>query len=248
LLRARGSPGWRAAIYAWNPLVLVEVWGSAHLDALAVTLVIGAVVLAVKRRFLLSAGILGLGALVKLYPAALLPLLVRAGGIRMVVPFAIALALGYAPLAGQGWQALGSLPRYLAEEYFNPGLVRSITAVPGASLVAMAVWTGAVAWRARRSDWIGRLVPLIGGLLLLSPNVFPWYALWLVPFLAITPSVPWIAFTGSVAFAYAFFLCEPWAIPMWARLIEIAPLVLGVGWWLARRVRRRGARHEFTGA
>ena len=132
---------------------------------------------------------------------------------RVLVPFAIVIALGYAPLFDTGWQALGSLPRYLAEEYFNPGLVRSIVDVPGASLMAMAVWTGAVAWRASPATFVDRMVPLIGGLVLLSPNVFPWYVLWLVPFLAVTPSVWWIAFTGSVAFAYAFFLSQPWGIP-----------------------------------
>ena len=242
LLRALRLPMARAAIYAWNPLVLVEVWGSAHLDALAVAFAIGAVLAAVRRRPTVAAVTLALGALVKLYPAALLPLLVRATGFRMAVPFAVVVALGYAPIVlREGWQALGSLPRYLGEEYFNPGLVRSIADVPGASLVAMAAWVGGVAWRTNSADFAKRLVPLIGGLVVLSPNIFPWYALLLVPFLAVTPSVWWIAFTGSVAFAYAFFLSEPWAIPMWARLLEIAPLVLGVGWWVGRGARHRDA-------
>jgi hypothetical protein len=51
--------------------------------------------------------------------------------------------------------------------------------------------------------------------------------------LAITPSVPLIVFTGTVAYAYAFFLFEPWGIPWWARLIEVAPL----GFIVAREVR-----------
>ena len=68
---------------------------------------------------------------------------------------------------------------------------------------------------------------LIGGSILLSPNIFPWYVLWLTPFLAVTPSVPWIAFTGSVGLAYTFFLHEPWAVPSWARVLEFAPLVAG---------------------
>lgn len=241
LLRALGLPLARTAIYAWNPLVLVEVWGSAHLDALAMAAVIGAVLAAVERRPNLAAVVLALGTLVKLYPVALLPLLTRAGGVRVLVPFAIVIALGYAPLFDTGWQALGSLPRYLAEEYFNPGLVRSIVDVPGASLMAMAAWTGAVAWRASPATFVDRMVPLIGGLVLLSPNVFPWYVLWLVPFLAVTPSVWWIAFTGSVAFAYAFFLSQPWGIPLWARFLEIAPIALGAGWWLGMRLRQGSA-------
>src|SRR6266704_6283685 len=66
---------------------------------------------------------------------------------------------------------------------------------------------------------VDRTVVLIGGYILLSPNIFPWYVLWLVPFLAVRPSPPWIAFTGTVAFAYTFFLGHPWAIPAWARVV-----------------------------
>jgi hypothetical protein len=67
-------------------------------------------------------------------------------------------------------------------------------------------------------------VPLVLGFIVFAPNVFPWYAVWLIPLLAVTPSVTLIVFTGTVAFAYAFFLSEPWAIPWWARLIEVTPL------------------------
>jgi hypothetical protein len=237
LLRTAELPVSRVAIYAWNPLVLVEVWGSAHLDALAVSGVIGAVLAAIRSRHALAAAVLALVTLVKLYPAALLPLLVRVAGPRVLVPFGVVIALGYAPILGIGGSTLGSLPRYLAEEHFNPGLVRSLIDVPGIWLAAMAAWAGLVAWRAAPATLLDRMVPLIGGLVLLSPNVFPWYAVWLVPFLALRPSVWWIGFTGSVAFAYAFFLSGPWAIPMWARFVEVAPLVLGVGWWLGGRVR-----------
>jgi alpha-1,6-mannosyltransferase len=247
LLRVLGLPPSRVAIYAWNPLVLVEVWGSAHLDALAVVSVIAAVLAAVRQRHGVAGVMLALGTLVKIYPAALLPLLVRSGGLRVLVPFAIVMALGYAPQAGLGLRALGSLPRYLSEEYFNPGLVRSIVDAPAASVLAMAAWVGWVAWRGPFASMIARVAPTIGGLVVLSPNVFPWYALWLVPFLAVTPSVWWLAFTGTVAFAYAFFLHQPWAVPMWARAIEIAPLVLGVGWWWATGNSHAGDTRAATG-
>jgi hypothetical protein len=49
------------------------------------------------------------------------------------------------------------------------------------------------------------------------------------------PSVPWIAFTGTVALAYTFFFQHPWAIPWWARAVEFAPLLGGLLWWLAMR-------------
>jgi hypothetical protein len=89
-------------------------------------------------------------------------------------------------------------------------------------------------WR-RDAPLLERAVVLIAGFVVLSPNVFPWYVVWLVPFLAIRPSVPWIAFTGTVALAYTFFLREPWTIPAWARAAEALPLALGGGWALWQR-------------
>jgi uncharacterized protein (DUF983 family) len=44
----------------------------------------------------------------------------------------------------------------------------------------------------------------------------------------VTPSVPLIAFTGAVGYAYSFFWSHPWAIPSWARLVQAVPLALAM--------------------
>ncbi|MBI2161938.1 MAG: DUF2029 domain-containing protein [Candidatus Rokubacteria bacterium] len=252
LLAALGLPLVRAAIYAWNPLVLVEVWGSAHLDALAILCVVLAVRAAVGERHALAGALLGAGALVKLYPAALLPLLVaRLIGRARVAPtvpaFLGVVCLGYAPALVGGVDALGSLPRYVAEEHFNPGLVRTLLDAGEPSVAAAALWILAVAWWRRTRPLPEAAVWLVGGFVLLSPNIFPWYVLWLVPFLALAPSVAWIAFTGTVALAYTFFLQQPWAVPAWARVLEFAPLAAGAAWAVGRRIRGRALR-ELTPA
>jgi hypothetical protein len=50
----------------------------------------------------------------------------------------------------------------------------------------------------------------------------------------VAPSPAWIGFTGTLGLAYTFFLSSPWAIPLWARIGEIAPLALGTVVALAR--------------
>jgi len=50
-----------------------------------------------------------------------------------------------------------------------------------------------------------------------------------------------------VGFAYSFFLSEPWTIPVWARLVEVAPLAIAAavklraafGWLPSLRARAR---------
>ena len=234
LLRALGLPLARIAVYAWNPLVLTEIWGSGHLDALVMLSAVAAVRSAVAGRANLAAALLALGTLVKLTPAALLPLLLDGAALGPVVTFAVIVLAGYAPFAHLGLGALGSLPQYLSTEFYNPGLVRTFVDAPAVTLVALGAWVAFAALRRRGTPLIDRAVVLIAGAIVLSPNIFPWYVVWLVPFLAIRPSVPWIAFTGTIGLAYTFFLREPWAIPAWARAAEFLPLAIGGGWALAR--------------
>jgi len=235
LLRASGQPVSQLVIYAWNPLVLFEVWGMGHLEGLVLPVVAGAAWAALRARYATAGVLLGLGTLVKLYPAALLSLLPMAGWPAAGSALLVVTLLGYAPAWIAGQPVVGSLPRYVAEEYFNPGLLRSVLDVPALTLAAMGLWVVVVSVTRRASTLPARAVLLIGGLTLLSPNIFPWYAVWLVPFLAVAPSAPWIAFTGSVLFAYAFFLPQPWAVPLWARVVEFAPLGIGALWWMVRR-------------
>ena len=236
LVWASGQPLSRVVIYAWNPLVLVETWGMGHLEALVVPAVAGATWAALRRRYAAAGALLAAGTLVKLYPAALL-LLLPVAGWRAAVPSFLALVLiGYAPAALAGTPVTGSLGRYMTEEYFNPGLVRSVVNLPALTVLAAVLWVALVSVTYRHLALSSRAVTLIGGLLLLSPNIFPWYVVWLVPFLAVAPSLPWIAFTGSVVFAYAFFLRQPWAVPWWARALEFTPLALGALWWLVMRL------------
>jgi hypothetical protein len=236
VLQALRLPATRAVIYAWNPLLLVEIWGTAHLDALVLPAVVGATWAVVAGRRAVAAGLLAAGTLIKLYPAALLPVLLGGPGTWTAgVVFAAVVAAGYAPAMTDGIQVLGSLPRYLQAEHFNPGIIRSLVDEPALVAAALAAWVACVSVASRRVPLAERAVMLVGGLLVLGGNIFPWYAVWLVPFLAVVPSIPWIAFTGTVGLAYTFFLGQPWAIPWWARVLEFAPLAAGVAWWMARR-------------
>jgi hypothetical protein len=232
LLRTLDLPAGRLAIYAWNPLLLVEIWGSGHLDALVLATVVAAALASARRRDGLAAALLGLGALMKLYPVVLLPLLPGRRSASVVAAFASVVAAGVLATGGLNHWPWTPIGRYVRDEYFNPGLVRSFVNEPTLALAVTAAWVIATAWRGSATHLAERAVPLVSGSIVFAPSVFPWYAVWLIPLLAVTPSLTLIVFTGTVAFAYAFFLSEPWAIPWWARLIEVAPL----GFALAREL------------
>ncbi len=116
LLRARGRPGTLVVAYAWSPLAVVEVAGSGHNDPLAVLLLVASVAGLLARRRLLSMGWLGLSALAKLFPLALLPLFgrrVRPWFLAIPVLLVVAGYLPYVPADG----SLLTSPRAYAERW-----------------------------------------------------------------------------------------------------------------------------------
>jgi hypothetical protein len=86
LARRRGIPLGRTVWYAWNPLVLLEVAGSGHVDALGVAAMLGAVLCLTPRNPgdrpapVAAALWAAAGVLAKLAPAAALLLWSRQGG------------------------------------------------------------------------------------------------------------------------------------------------------------------------
>jgi len=119
LARRRGLPPGRAAWYAWNPLVVLEVAGMGHVDALGVAAVAGAVFFLTRRpedgRSAPTLGALcaAAGVLAKLAPLALLPLWSRRSG----------RPLWFAG-AALGLVAAACLPVVAATGGVPPGLIR----------------------------------------------------------------------------------------------------------------------------
>ncbi len=85
VLRRLDMPVSRAVLYAWNPLPVVEIAASGHVDGAGMTMVIGALALLLagytcdtkqrSRVYGLSGALLACAGMVKLFPFALVPLL-----------------------------------------------------------------------------------------------------------------------------------------------------------------------------
>ncbi len=188
LLRASGRDVRWAALYALAPLPALESVQNAHVDVLAVLLVLAALELVRRRRLHLAPAALAAATLVKVYPAVLLPLLVRRP--RPVRPVAVFLGLAvlsYLPhVLAVGTDVLGYLPGYLEEERYSEGSRYALVGLLGLTgTAASAAVAGALAvaslWALRTRlpapDAALRLFTVV--LLLVTP-VQPWYALLLV--------------------------------------------------------------------
>jgi hypothetical protein len=209
-LHRRRAPAGRLALYAWNPLAVVEVAGTGHVEALALLPLILALLLAPRHRVL---GWCALAASVAAKYAALIlvPLLARAARPR---PLAVAAALAFVtlltlPYVKAGAGLFSSLRVYIDIWRYNDLLFRILLPLAGSLLRAKLVAAGILAtWIAilmrRRTPLEPAALATLAALLVLSPTIHPWYLLWPAVLLPLVPSMPLFAWTGSVCVAYLF--------------------------------------------
>ena len=255
-LRRRGLDPRRAAWWGWCPFVVTEAVTNSHVDALGVTLVLAATVVAVPaltasatgvglrrgHRAALVGVLVGLAATVKFVPVvAALPLarrqpwhVVGFAGCTVVAAYAV-------PVALTGWDVVGYLPGYLREQGYDSGggFALASLVLPGpAALAASVVALVAVAvlqWRHTNPEepWTAQLVGAGAALLIIS-SPYPWYALVLVPFIALTGRWEWFV----VPVAMTAHLLVPDAVPSTVAVLGSVAVVTGA--WL----RRRGSRTQ----
>ncbi len=130
-LQACALPLSRIVLYAWNPLVLLEFAGGAHVDALAAGFSAMAILAAIRARPGWAGAALAGAVLCKLLPAAIGPALWRPRTWRMPVVAGAAIILAYAAYAGAGLRVLGFLPGYATEEGLGGAGVLLLRLIPG---------------------------------------------------------------------------------------------------------------------
>lgn len=222
------SPVW-VAIYWLNPLIIKELVNSAHMEAILVPLVLGAVLLAMRRRLIAAAGVLALAVATKVWPLLFAPLILRpllgeprrlvlAFGLFSVVAIVLAMPVVIAGLDrssgftaySAGWQRNGALvPGLSAAIVFMTGLAADTSGlfVRGLVVVAAAVIAVTVAVRPTETaaELAGRVAVLSAAVLLLSPAQYPWYLAWVMPFMVLRPVKGLLAATALMPVYYASF-------------------------------------------
>ncbi len=235
ILRRRGRPREQLLVLAWSPLALVEIAGSGHNEGLGLLLLAAAWAAMESGRPGWSALAAAMGAQVKLLPALVALAWARRYRWWHVLVAAAAAGLLFVPFLAATEEDLTRSLRSLSRHWrFNETLFAPASSALGhdaavrvgiALVVALA---GVLAWR--RSDTAVSGLAVVAAVLLLGPNVLPWYALWLLPFLVVRDEPAALLFTGTVAIAYLVYPSwlsgEPWRIGWAWRALEYVPCVL----------------------
>ena len=250
LCRRRLGEHWVLA-YAWHPLLATEVAGSGHIDIVgALLLLVSAAALARRWRAVAAVGF-GLAVAVKLLPIVLLPLYWKRVRIRDGALAAFVLGLLYVPFLSRKRIPTGSLGTYVQSFRFNDPVFAALERVATPQLVAgLAVLAGfliAIWLRSTSPEWSSPSFawPMAASLLC-APVVYPWYLLWMLPFLRSSSTLPIMIWTVSIIPTYYVWhlrtLGRPWSVPGWILLLEygsVAVATILALWRLRRPAPRR---------
>ena len=244
------------ALYALSPFPVVEVVNNAHVDGLAVLLVVLALLLTARRRPGWAGALLGMAALVKLYPAVLVAGLVGAGLRRRAAlvrgagaALAVA-AMSYLPhVLTVGARVLGYLPDYLREERYDTGgryLLAGLVGLPagataalaGGGVVAVAVWV-----LLRRPHPPRAFAALLGAGLLATTPVQPWYAVALLGVATVAAEPRWaLVVAAGYPYFFAVILDAPHAVAIGRVSYGLAFVGVTTLSWAGRRRGERPSR------
>ena len=266
IFRGEKDRTFRVAVYAWNPLVIVEFAGSGHNDVLALLGVVCGLAL-LKERPAMASSSIALATMAKVFPAVLLPVWVRRAGWpeKRSGWWAAGLAAASGALVLLPyWSAIGALRENLAYyeatwknyhaslytviDWLSGGGTRIPALASAAAIWGLALW---LAWK--RAEPARATYLLIGTSLAFWPNGYPWYFTWIVPLLCFFPNPAWLLLTVlqflsyNVLIGYGIlgqFKFDPvmqWLVyaPFYAFLISE---------WILRRIRMRAQLHNQPGS
>jgi len=238
-------------VYAWNPLLAIEVAGSGHVD------IVGALFLVVSlaallRRWRATAAIgLALAIAVKFLPIVLLPLYWKRIRVRDAALAVALVGFLYVPFLDHGRIPIGSLGTYVRAFRFNGPVFAALARLAPPPLIAgVTVLVGLLI-----ATWLRRAVPEwsedlfawpMAASLLCAPAVFPWYLLWLLPFLTSASTLLIVIWTVSIIPTYIQWhlraLGRPWgALPAWIMLLEYGCVAIAAVTIVLRRFSRPAA-------
>lgn len=250
--RAGDKGNFRLAIYAWNPLVIVEFAGSGHNDALALAAIVAAFVI-IRRRPALSTMLLAAATLLKAFPLLFFPAWMRQIGWPRRRAAWIGLAGAAALVLVCFWRYRAALPHFFANlnngearwQTHNGSLHEILLHLIGSSAFAGrmgAIIAGLVAlWAAFRKLPVERAAYLISGaILLLAPNSYPWYFTWMVPWLCFFPNPAWLLLTTLQFLSYhvliGYQILGTWHFqPRLVALMYVPFYLFLIGEWLWKR-------------
>jgi alpha-1,6-mannosyltransferase len=251
LLRKMEIPVRRILLYALNPLVILELAGNLHAEALMIFFVTAALYLLQSGRHTASAVLFGFSIASKLIPLLLLPLLLRTLGWKRTLRYSLiaggTVTLLFIPLLAGGFlpHLFSSIDLYFQKFEFNASLyyvVREIGfAVKGYNIISVAgpalllLSLGVIAILAFRKttedavpNFIRKSMFALLAYYLCASIVHPWYITPLVLFAVLVPMRFPVIWSAMAWLSYVAYGNAEYAENYWLTAIEYVVVLVAV--------------------
>lgn len=240
-----GRSPWLTVLYAWNPLVVLEGAHSGHIDVLGALWISAAAFWLARRRTALATIAFVLAVATKLLPIVLVPLLWKRITVRDAFVGAGLLVLLYLPFA-TGTDVLFGIQNVVQHVRFNGPVFRflmNLSSPDIAARVALFLGLATAAWCRWKLDigdpaaWAWPMAAAI----ICAPVIYPWYLLYLTPFLLLPRTLPLTVWCGSVLLTYLVWEIAHgggrWVVPVPVLIAEYGVVIAAAGWlmWQTRR-------------
>jgi hypothetical protein len=244
-LRQTSRSPWLALAYAWNPLVILEVAHSGHIDALGALWIAVAAWMLTTGRTMRAAIAFVIAVASKLLPIVLVPLFWKRIRIRDGLAGAVVLFLLYVPFRSAGALPLGAVPNVVAFIRFNGPLFKGLAALStpqGAAAVAVLAGLAVAAWMrfTRPADDPAAWAWPMAVSLAAAPVIYPWYLLYFTPFLFSAATLPLVVWTYSALPVYIVWYLSKyghrWFVPVPVLWLEFGAVIAAM---VISSVRRR---------
>ena len=251
ILRFTGQGEYWVLAYAWHPLLATEVAGSGHVDIVGALLLLVSVVALSRHWRGVAAVSFGLAVAVKLLPIVLLPIYWKRVRIRDGVLAAVVIGLLYVPFLYHGRVPLGSLGAYVQRFRFNDPVFATLERMMAPQVVGgLAALVGLLTaiWMRRRATQVSAdaFAWPMAAALLCAPVVYPWYLLWVLPFMRSVSTLPILIWTLSIIPTYYVWhlraVGRPWLVPGWIMVVEYGLVAVAAAIIAALRFSRSPAR------
>lgn len=234
LQQTNRSP-WLSLLYAWNPLVILEVAHSGHIDALGALFIALSAWMLSTGRTMRAAVAFVLAVASKLLPIVLVPLYWKRIRVLDGIVAALVLAALYFPFRSAGMLPLGAVPNVVAFIRFNgpvfKWLATTFTPQHAAAFAVLAGLAVATWMRFRReagdpAAWAWPMAVSLAA----APVIYPWYLLYFTPFLFTRATLPLVVWTYSVIPVYIVWHLSKfghrWFVPAPVEWVEFAMVLI----------------------
>jgi hypothetical protein len=271
LLNELDLPYSRVSIYWLNPILLKEIFNSGHMDVIILPFILAGILLFIKKNYYPAIILLSLSVGVKIWPIILLPIFLshlpnKRKAFSSLVIFILLCSLIFYPIYISGideslgiiayarnWQYNGSIFKILLTvsqsflKVFNISQMNGWLLVSILTALIFIIWNHYVLSLKSKDSMllIRQCALIISGFILLIPSFFPWYYVWVIPFMVIQPMKSIILLNSLLPLYYLqfYFLAQNqlWLFDSVIIFIQFLPVwILVANEWVVNLMSSRG--------